>query len=99
MFDRRPNRLGYAVLAASGAVVVYGVATLLASFGAGSRLFWGLLVPVVVLADGVLEFLLGVRLEYYLVLVLVLAAAFLAFLVLLLPGMARTETAEYSRRR
>ncbi|WP_430506372.1 hypothetical protein [Haloparvum sp. PAK95] len=99
MFDRKPNRLGYAVIVGSGVAVALAGMHLLDASALASRLFWGLLVPSIVLLDATLEFLLGVRVEYYLVAVLVVATGFLAFLVFVLPGMVEPDSPEVSRRR
>ncbi|MFB6235405.1 MAG: hypothetical protein ABEH81_07615 [Halopenitus sp.] len=99
MFDRKPNRLGYAVIVGSGVAVVLASARLLDTGALASRLFWGFLVPGIVLLDATLDFLLGVRMEYYLVAVLVIATGFLAFLVFVLPGLVEPDTPEFSRRR
>lgn len=99
MFDRKPNRLGYAVIVGSGVAFVFAGARLLDTGALATRLFWGLLVPSIVLVDATLDFLLGVRMEYFLVAVLVIATGFLAFLVFVLPGMVERESPEFSRRR
>lgn len=99
MFDRKPNRLGYAVIVGGGVAVALVGAQLLDASALASRLFWGGLVPSIVLLDATLDFLLGVRMEYYLIVILVIATAFLAFLVFVLPGMVDPETPEISRRR
>lgn len=99
MLDRKPNRLGYTVIVGGGVAVALAGAHLLDASAIASRLFWGFLVPSIVLVDATLEFLLGVRVEYYLVAVLLVATGFLAFLVFVLPGMVEPEAPEVSRRR
>lgn len=99
MLDRKPNRLGYAVIVGSVVAVALAGAHLLDASALGGRLFWGFLVPSIVLLDATLEFLLGVRVEYYLVAVLVVATGFLAFLVFVLPGMVEPDSPEVPRRR
>lgn len=98
MFDRKPNGLGYAVIVGGGVAAALVGAELLDASALATWLFWGVLVPSIVLLNATLEFLLGVRMEYYLIVVLVIATAFLAFLVFVLPGMVEPETPEFDRR-
>lgn len=99
MSRRKPNRLGYAVVAATCCAVIAAVGTFLFELSALGRFtFWGLLVPLIVIVDGVIDgtrsFLIGVRPEFYLVFVLAVAAAFLVFLVEILPGMVESDSQE-----